>query len=747
MNGKGKVKGTGKIKWIGIVRVLGLALVLGYHLFGEELPGGFLGVDMFFTFSGYLITALAVEELIKKGGFNIGAFFKRRFLRIFPPLFFAVMFTLPLMLLISPDFSAGILKQIAAVLGFVTNYYEIMTGGTYEAALLPHMYIHTWSLAAEAQYYIVWAIILKILSAPLKNKPLAFRWVLGVTSIVAAVLSYEYMQIIFGANIDEPTPAYFDAAARATSFFIGSAAGALLGIRADKSVKELARLLSVRIIAVLLSAGSAAMLIFLSLNIDFANPLTYRAGFIFASMLTAILILAARILHESTPIKLQEPKLLSAASDLSYCVFLFHWPVYIVFSNIPYISNFGNIAVSALTLSVSVLFSMFVFYCVEPLLQGKQQFKDNKKMKIAYSSLSILAAAGIGLSSVTIYQAPQLSSLEQELIIGFMYQDYDRIYTVKGMGDAIKPKPLETEPLTFEIAELDAALTSDFLSAPTMPASPVVSGGAQTVSPITPEGTNKTPTEPVKPPQRPHVTRPDGMEGILSGVTVIGDSVCLGARKALIETIPNCTVDAAQNRQIWQGYELIMELQESGLLTEYVVIALGTNTNHNAYEYIDKIIADIMPGYRLIFVTPFNGNVSETSITYKTMEYLRTLPDIYPFVTIADWAGVIGPQKEIIGADTIHIGGNRAAINIYVEVIQNALAEAATKPAAWEEPAAEEPLLTEEVPVREETVAQEEAAAQGEPTAQNEPATREKPTVQNEPTAQNEPTTRNEPAT
>jgi len=165
------------------------------------------------------------------------------------------------------------------------------------------------------------------------------------------------------------------------------------------------------------------------------------------------------------------------------------------------------------------------------------------------------------------------------------------------------------------------------------------------------------------------------------GVTVIGDSVCLGAVAALEETIPNCTVDALGSRQLWQGYTLMMELQEKGLLREYVVISLGTNINGNVFAYIDKMIEDIRPGYRLLFVTPYNGQLGESSVSYKTMEYMRTLPDIYPFVTVADWAGVIAPQKSVLGGDKIHIGGNRTSVGIYVNCIVDALKEAEGKTA------------------------------------------------------------------
>lgn len=152
-----------RIRFINIVRVIGLFLILIYHLFKEILPAGFFGVDIFFTFSGYLITSLIVSEAEIKDTFKFKPYIKRRFCRIFPPLLFSIILTLPFTRLISSDFTSGVNKQVAGALGFVTNYFEIIKGGTYESNLIPHLYVHTWSLALEFQYYLFWGIFCKFL--------------------------------------------------------------------------------------------------------------------------------------------------------------------------------------------------------------------------------------------------------------------------------------------------------------------------------------------------------------------------------------------------------------------------------------------------------------------------------------------------------------------------------------------------------------------------------------------------------
>ena len=164
-------------------------------------------------------------------------------------------------------------------------------------------------------------------------------------------------------------------------------------------------------------------------------------------------------------------------------------------------------------------------------------------------------------------------------------------------------------------------------------------------------------------------------------VSIIGDSVALGARSSLRNNIKDSYVDTAGSRNLQEGYDIIMSLQESNTLGECVVVALGTNTCGGWESYIQKIINDIKPGHRLVFVTPYDGRWEEDWGSYKTTQYLRTLPGKYPFVTIADWAATISKKKELLGSDKIHIGGNTEGINMFTNVVIDAIKEAQGKPA------------------------------------------------------------------
>ena len=114
-----------RIKWFSLIRITGLLLVLLYHFFQTIFPGGFFGVDVFFTFSGFLITALLVEEFSKNHEIDLIGFFRRRFYRIVPPVVLMVLVTMPFTFLVRQDYVAGIGGQIAGVLGFMTNFYQV----------------------------------------------------------------------------------------------------------------------------------------------------------------------------------------------------------------------------------------------------------------------------------------------------------------------------------------------------------------------------------------------------------------------------------------------------------------------------------------------------------------------------------------------------------------------------------------------------------------------------------------------
>lgn len=118
-----------RIKWFSLIRITGLICVLLYHFFQMRYTGGFIGVDIFFTFSGYLITALALDEFSRKKSFALRDFYYRRVMRILPPLVLMICLVMPFTLLVGQDYITDLTRQVTSALSFSTNIFEIKTGG------------------------------------------------------------------------------------------------------------------------------------------------------------------------------------------------------------------------------------------------------------------------------------------------------------------------------------------------------------------------------------------------------------------------------------------------------------------------------------------------------------------------------------------------------------------------------------------------------------------------------------------
>ena len=152
------------------LRAIAVVAVILYHaqitIFGHQpFKGGFIGVDIFFVISGYLITSIILKELVTTGSFSFKHFYERRIRRILPALLFVMLFSLPFAwaYLLPLEFEK-FAKSILYSLGFGSNFYFHYSGQVYGALAGPFVpFLHTWSLSVEEQYYILFPIVLLII--------------------------------------------------------------------------------------------------------------------------------------------------------------------------------------------------------------------------------------------------------------------------------------------------------------------------------------------------------------------------------------------------------------------------------------------------------------------------------------------------------------------------------------------------------------------------------------------------------
>lgn len=418
-----------RIKWFSMVRVTGLLLVLLYHFFQKLFPGGFLGVDVFFTFSGFLITALLIDEFSQSKKIELLAFFRRRFYRIVPPVIVMVLVVMPFTFLIRRDFVAGIGTQIAAVMGFVTNFYEMMTGGSYEAQFIPHLFVHNWSLAVEVHYYLLWGLAVWFLAKYCKTAG-QLRGSIFLLSSLGFLISFLSMFIgsLLGFSF---SGLYFSTWTHIYPFFVGSILATLTGIKQMTGLlKKIIRSWSLREACLVFAAG-AGLLVMMMFWIKFDSLFTYLLGFLLASLSAAAMILATRVLHEKTP-DLKEPLVLTVIADTSYGIYLFHWPFYTIFSQL-----MGNLPAVMLTSLLSLAFAGLSFYVIEPIIAGKSpaflgwdlHFTQLKKV-LAMSSVGLLL-----ISLLAIGLAPKIGAFETDMLVNGLHQADTKLNRTKSLAE------------------------------------------------------------------------------------------------------------------------------------------------------------------------------------------------------------------------------------------------------------------------------------------------------------------------
>ena len=429
-----------RIKWFSLIRITGLLLVLLYHFFQTVFPGGFFGVDVFFTFSGFLITSLLLEEFGQKGKIDILGFFRRRFYRIFPPVVLMILVVIPFTFLVRQDYIAGIGSQIAGVLGFMTNFYEMLTGGSYESQFIPHLFVHNWSLAVEVHYYILWGLAVWFLSKRVKSSGQLRGLVFLLSS---AVFIIGFLSMFIGSFIvSSYSTLYFSSFTHVYPFFLGSILASLVGVRQTTTlVKRLNNTWDLKKTLLVFGAGFGVLLL-LTFFVKFNYLFAYSLGFLLASLATLLMIVAARLLHEKTP-TIEEPKVISFLADTSYAVYLFHWPFYIIFSQL-----MSNLPAVILTTIFSYLFASLSFYVIEPFIAGKNSSLLQKVKEIPH--IQPIFAGSVGflslLTLIVMLIAPQVGAFETDLMVNGLNQAQTNITRTKTMAD-------QAEASRYNIAE------------------------------------------------------------------------------------------------------------------------------------------------------------------------------------------------------------------------------------------------------------------------------------------------------
>src|SRR5262245_16195445 len=262
------------------LRCLAVVAVLLYHADTGVFPGGFLGVEVFFVISGYLITSLLAAEWEQRRGIDLKAFWLRRARRLLPASSTMIVATLAFAVLLLPSEVPGLRGAAVAGLLSVSNWYDVLSQQSYfEAVGRPPLLRHLWSLAVEAQFYALWPPLMLLgLRRGGRRRLLAFALAGAAASAGLRARSYQ--------PGDDPSRVYYGTDTRATGLLLGSAL-ALVWTPADP-LRRVGR-------GLLDGAGLAglAALACLGLRLDEFDPLLYRGGFAAVGLATAAVIAVA----------------------------------------------------------------------------------------------------------------------------------------------------------------------------------------------------------------------------------------------------------------------------------------------------------------------------------------------------------------------------------------------------------------------------------------------------------------------
>jgi peptidoglycan/LPS O-acetylase OafA/YrhL len=298
------------------LRAVAVAAVIAYHLGAGWLPGGFLGVDVFFVISGFLITSLLLAEREAKGRIDLKRFWTRRALRLLPALFLMLIVVLAVMVIIHPGEVGRLRGAVLASLGYVANWYFAFANVPYfEQFGRPSVLQHLWSLAVEEQFYIVWPPLLALSLLFVRLRYL-------LIAVVVAIAGSTFLAWVLWEPYADPSRIYYGTDTRA----VGLLAGVLLALvwPAARKASEA----STHARAILDGAGVAclAAVALGLLTLGDLDERLYRGGLLAMAVATAGLIAVAAHPASRLGKAIGNPVMVWIGLR-SYGIYLWHWPV------------------------------------------------------------------------------------------------------------------------------------------------------------------------------------------------------------------------------------------------------------------------------------------------------------------------------------------------------------------------------------------------------------------------------------
>jgi len=602
---------AGRLAGLDGLRALAIVAVLVFHLDPSWLPGGFLGVDVFFVVSGFLITTLLVRERVTTGAIDLPGFWSRRARRLLPALLVCVPASVLLARLSEGDLLVGIERQVLGAFTFTSNWLEIGAGTDYFAATSPQLLMNLWSLAVEEQFYLLWPLAVLGLLALTRRPEARAASALGLAVLSAALMAVRL-------DPDSPTRVYYGTDTHVIGLMLGAA------LAFGYAAPHRAWTTSTWWTAHRRQVAAAALVTLLGLMAlgGEDSALTFRGGILLASVATTALVLVV----------IERPGRLRAVLELpparwvgarSFGIYLWHWPVFLV------IGQDLPVAPGGRTYLLTRLWCVVVTFVVADL---SYRFVETPVRRHGFAGSARRATARLR----------RLGTRGARIVWSVALVLATAIVAV-----------LLTAPARTSTEELIAANEAELVAASPSPTASAASA-ATTTGTTTGTTKEKAPTPAVW-------TMPKGSE-----IDAFGDSMMVGAIHAMRYYLPKVRVDAKSNRRWSEAPALVRSRGES--LRRAVVLAFGTNAGTDE-KAIRRTLAEIGPNRMVVIVTE-HGRFARAE---TDNEQLRAIVTGMPNVRLAEWdAALVGTSGQL-QPDGIH--PSLQGSHLYAKTVRQAFAD------------------------------------------------------------------------
>ena len=602
------------------LRGIAVLAVIIYHADLGILPGGFLGVDIFFVLSGFLITSILIQEISKTGKIDRAQFYLRRIRRLMPALFLMLPFAVIASGLWAHDAAYPVRRDLPWALTFVVNWSYIFFDQSYFVNISrPPMLQHLWSLAIEEQFYVIWPIVLILLTKAKLSmaRTRAIIFLVALTGAIGSSLVMAYLSIKNGyPTPNDPSRVYFGTDTHSMGLLIGCAAAAVWSETRFKEqlTPDLRSALN------LFSLLPIAVIAYFIIRITEFDQGLYVYGFAIVSIASAVLVFLTT--HPALKVgQLLRTKPLVWIGERSYGIYIWHWPIFMLLR--PGIDNSWPEELNTLVRFVLVFVVSDISYrFIElPIRKGAigQTISTWREIGIPKPTIPQSISAVLGTTVLVtalfgMYRAPVANAENLIGLGGITSIDQD---------PTSSPEPAPTQAIPEPVISLPA------------------------------DADAKAPT-------------PEEIQRAANSTIVFGDSVVLSALESLQSTLGDIAIDAEIARQPAVIAERIDLRRKEQRLGNDVVIHMGTNGVVTRKD-LEPILQSLSDRRRVVVV-----NVKVPRKWMKASNaMIAELAPLYPNVRIADWATTANGKRKYFGPDGVHLTktGGQAFANLIKETL------------------------------------------------------------------------------